>query len=93
MGVNARHPAAVFTTLVLGERWVREHRLDGMLTWYPLDLSAYDWAIMKGVFKPNKPHQQTEAFMGSFSSAAQPHHHYEFSEELAPKNSVSFDID
>ncbi|GBF04402.1 hypothetical protein DAERI_010574 [Deinococcus aerius] len=76
MGLRAQHPAAVFTTLEKGEAWVRKHGLEGMLTWYPLDVSVFDWVVAKGKFRP-KLHQQTPEFLAQFSSASQPHRHYE----------------
>lgn len=87
MGLGAQHPAAVFTTRALGEAWVRKHSLAGSLTWYPLDSSVYDWLVDEGKFKP-KSGQATAKFLARFSSAYQPHHHYEnddpspFSENL-----------
>ncbi|WP_293914732.1 hypothetical protein [Deinococcus sp.] len=81
MGAQARQSAAVFTTLEAGEAWVRQHSLEGMLTWYPLDLSAYDWAVERGSFRPTTPHHRSAAFLASFSSALQPHHHYEPEDE------------
>jgi hypothetical protein len=81
MGVQARQPAAVFASLEAGEAWVRQHRLEGMLTWYPLDISVYDWAVERGNFRPSGPHHETAAFRASFSSASQPHHHYEPDDE------------
>ncbi|MEF2279463.1 hypothetical protein V3W47_14260 [Deinococcus sp. YIM 134068] len=82
MGLWAQHPAAVFTTLEKGEAWVREHGLQGMLTWYPLDMSAFDWAVARGSFKP-KTKQQTPEFLAGFSSASQPHHHFQNADPLA----------
>lgn len=76
MGLGAEHPAAVFTTRERGEAWVLEHGLAGSLTWYPLDISVYDWVIGEGKLKP-KPGHQTPKFRARFSSAYQPHHHYE----------------
>lgn len=83
MGVRAQYPAAVFTSLEKGELWVRQHRLEGVLTWYPLDISAHDWAVSSGRFKP-KPHRQTQHFLAGFTSVGQPYHHYEFAG--APEN-------
>jgi hypothetical protein len=45
LGAHARQPAAVFSTLELGEAWVRKQGFDGLLTCSPLDVSAYDWAV------------------------------------------------
>ena len=76
MGVRANHLAAVFSTLKKGEVWVRQHRLEGMLTWYPLDVSAYDWVMARGDLEPKSEHTSPE-FLAAFSSAYQPHHHFE----------------
>lgn len=82
MGLWAQHPAAVFTTLEKGEAWVREHGLQGMLTWYPLDISAYDWVVAEGKFKP-KSEPPTPKFLAHFSSAYQSHRHYENKDPFA----------
>lgn len=76
MGLGAQHPAAVFTSLGAGEAWVSEHDVKGTLTWYPLDLSVYDWVVAQGKLKP-KPDHRAPSFLARFSSAYQPHHHYQ----------------
>ncbi|WP_456236886.1 DUF7710 domain-containing protein [Deinococcus aquaedulcis] len=75
MGVRAKQPAAIFSTLELGKAWIHQHGLEGTLTWYPLDMSAYAWVVAQGRFKP-KPEAPTPQFLAGFSSAYQPHHHY-----------------
>jgi hypothetical protein len=81
--MGGRQPAAVFSTLELGEAWVKEHGFEGMLTWYPLDVSAYDWAVQTGRFKP-KPEPLPKSRLAGFSSAYQPHVHFSIDQENLP---------
>ena len=52
-------------------------RCSGVLTLYPIDVGVYEWAIEKGLFTPKKPHETEAEFIASFTTASQPHHHYE----------------
>ncbi|MFB9995179.1 hypothetical protein ACFFLM_24850 [Deinococcus oregonensis] len=79
LDAQARQPAAVFSTLELGEVCVRKHGFEGMLTWYPLDVSAYDWAVQTGRFKP-RPAPLPRSVLAGFTSAAQPHEHFSVEE-------------
>lgn len=76
-GVHARFPAAVFSSRAAAEDWISRHQLSGTLTEYPVDVSAYDWAIQKGYFEPKRSEQRSGAFMARFTSAGQAHDHYE----------------
>lgn len=73
-GDGARLPSAVFASRESAERWIADNSLSGMLTAYPLDTSAYDWAIEKGYFTPKKPIRAE--FIAGFTSAYQEHYHY-----------------
>lgn len=73
-GERARFPAAVFTNRESAERWISDNALSGVLTAYPLDRSAYDWAVGEGYFTPNKP--ASAEFVAGFTSAHQEHYHY-----------------
>jgi len=75
-GSGAQFPAAVFSSRDLADAWIRQHGLSGTLTQYPLDVSALDWSIQQGFFRPTKPNHATPQFKQSFTSASQPHHHY-----------------
>jgi hypothetical protein len=75
-GSKGRFPSGVFTDREMAEEWIRRHKLTGMLTLYPINEGVYDWAIKNGLFKPTKEKEQTEDFIGSFSSAGQEHFHY-----------------
>jgi hypothetical protein len=70
-------PSGVFSQRKQAEAWIRQYRLTGTLTAYPLDIGVYHWAIEQGHFKPKTDKHSTPAFIQSFSSAAQEHYHYE----------------
>lgn len=75
VGVNAQFPAAVFTTRAIAETWISRTRVSGTLTAYPLDISAYDWAVQNGYFSAEKEMSPTK--LAKFASGAQEHYHYE----------------
>jgi hypothetical protein len=78
---NKNHfPSGVFSTRQRAEQWILQHKLEGTLTEYPLDVSVHEWAIQTGRFKPKKPEHHTNDFIANFSSASQEHHHYEKSD-------------
>ncbi len=81
-GARSIFPSAVFSTLELAEKWIRAQRLTGTLTKYQVDVSAYEWAIAKGHFKPKRSDQQTAEFIVRFSDSSQEHYHYEDGERL-----------
>ena len=76
-GSGAQFPAAVFSTRELAAAWIEEHGLTGMLTEYPVDVSALDWSVGQGFFRPTKAKHQTPEFKQSFTSASQAHHHFQ----------------
>ncbi len=76
-GSRGHLPAAVFKELGSAERWIEENQLTGLLTFYPLDNSLYDFALAKGWFRPKHPYQSEAEFKATFTCASLPHHHYE----------------
>lgn len=72
-----RFPSGVFTDQQLAEEWIEKNQLTGTLTAYPVNQGVYDWALEKGYFTPKRDDQKTASFIGNFSSASQPHEHYE----------------
>ncbi len=76
-GARAIFPSGVFTSRENAEAWIRDHNLEGTLTLYPLDQSAYDHAIANGWFNPTTPHHKLPEFIQRFTSASQEHYHYE----------------
>lgn len=70
-------PGGVFTTREAAERWIRDRRLTGVLTAFPLDEGCYDWAMrMRLLTGRAKDRAGESGFVASFSSAAQEHVHY-----------------
>ena len=76
-GSNSPFASAVFPSSEAAESWIRLHGLSGTLTEYPVGVAAYDWAVEAGHFRPTKATHKTARFIGSFTSGAQRHFHYE----------------
>ena len=76
-GAKSNFPSAVFTTKDVAETWIKENRLTGTLTRYPLDRSVYDWAVDRKYFEPLKEEHKSADFIGRFTAASQEHYHYE----------------
>jgi hypothetical protein len=77
VGSGARLPSGVFSSLDSAKRWIALHALSGLLTKYPLDMGAWDWAIANQYFRLKGPHQNTSAFIGGFTSARMEHYHFQ----------------
>jgi hypothetical protein len=75
-GERAQFACAVFGSLDTAEACISENGFTGLLTWYPLDETSYDWAIRTGAFRPKSDDQRKPAFRQSFTSGTR-HHHYE----------------
>ena len=74
-GEDAKLASAVFRSKAAAAEWIAEHRLSGLLTAYPLDVSVFDWAVADGRFKP-KEGQHNPRFIQSFTSAYLEHAHF-----------------
>ncbi len=72
-----KFPGAVFSRKDSAENWIKDNRLTGTLTAYPLDICVYDWAVGNGYFSPKSDDHRTPEFIGKFTSASQEHYHYE----------------
>jgi hypothetical protein len=75
-GVPYYLPSAVFSCRQKAEEWIARLGLSGLLTCYPLDVPAYDWARERGYFKPQIPDQKGAPYIQRFSSAHQEHYMY-----------------
>lgn len=75
-GPRNSFPSATFSTLEKAESWIKENKLSGTLTQYPIDIPVYDWAINNGYFKPKNELQKNAKAIANFSSASQEHFHY-----------------
>lgn len=80
-GTGATFPAAVFRSKDDAVAWNKDRRLSGCLTAYSLDEPCYDWAIRCGYFRVKREDQTTARFIQGFSSAYQPHEHFQDGEE------------
>ena len=76
-GSNSRFCSGVFSSKENAENYIKKYNLSGLLTLYPLDESAYDWAINNNFFSPSKDTEKTVEFIQSFTSSSQEHFHYE----------------
>lgn len=76
-GAGVRYPSGVFEDKERAEIWINQHRLAGVLTKYPVNVSAYDWAIEHNYFTPKKEHHTTGDFVGRFSAGFIAHEHYD----------------
>jgi hypothetical protein len=76
-GPGTQFPSGVFASREKAEKWIQHYGLSGTLTAYPIDMSAYDWAIAAGHFVPKREDQRGPEFIQRFSSASQEHYHYE----------------
>ena len=76
-GENGRFSSGVFTTFELADDWIKNYKLTGVLTEYPLNIGVYDWAIREDLFAAKDESQQSPQFIQRFTSASQQHFHYE----------------
>lgn len=80
-GERGGFAGAVFSTRDKAEAWIREHRLSGVLTAYPLDEGCFDWAMRRGLVSGRARDRGGEPdFIASFTSAGMEHFHYEHGE-------------
>lgn len=75
-GISSRFPGGIFSSKENAEKWIRDHKLSGVLTLYPIDQGVYDWAVENNMVKPKKEKETMADFIGAFSSASQEHYHY-----------------
>lgn len=74
-GTGAQFAAAVYKSVAQASADIERHRLSGLLTWYPLGSTVYDYAVEQGFFRPRE--YSDGKFIQSFTSAALDHHHFE----------------
>ncbi len=75
---GARFASGVFATQVDAESsGIARNELTGLLTAYPVGVGVYEWAVDSGVFKVTKEKHRHPEFIGSFTSGAQKHLHFE----------------
>ena len=67
-GSRASFPSAIFSSKEKAVQWIEKYKISGMLSKYPIDISIYDWTILKGFFKPKRDDQKTPDLIQSFST-------------------------
>ena len=86
-GPKANFPGGIFDNLAQAEFWIKDNKLTGLLTAYPLNQGTLDWAIENDKVamnsekleeKKNDPH-----FIAGFTSASMEHFHYENGEKIS----------
>jgi len=80
-GQGGRFASGVFLSLSKAEDWIKNHKLTGLLTEYPVDEGVYDWALKNDWFEVKKPNQAESTFIQGFTSASQEHFHFENGEK------------
>jgi hypothetical protein len=77
-GDGGRFAGGAFSRRETAEAWIRERRLSGVLTAYPLDQGCFDWAISKNLVSGKALDRgEDSVFVGSFTTGSQEHFHYE----------------
>jgi hypothetical protein len=76
-GEGAQFACAVFRTKDAAVGWIGSQGVSGVLTAYPVDVSAYEWAVQQGFFKANTEEKRTPKFIERFTSASQEHFHFQ----------------
>jgi len=73
-GTGAQFAAAVYESVAQAATDIERHQLSGLLTWYPIGTTVYDYAVGQGFFRPRE--YADGKFIQSFTSAALDHHHF-----------------
>ena len=76
-GAGGRFASAVFADENSAREWIVKSRVSGILTEYPIGISAYDWALKNNHFVIKKDFEREAKFVQNFSSGAQKHFHFE----------------
>jgi hypothetical protein len=77
MGEGSKMAVGCFDSFDNALTTISKYKLSGLLTQYPMNELAYDWALRNQLFEPKKTEQKTATFIGRFTSASQPHFHFE----------------
>jgi hypothetical protein len=69
--------SGVFTTKLLAEEWIHQHRLSGTLRAYPVNMGVYDWAISREFLVPKNDFERSPEFIADCVRASQEYYVYE----------------
>jgi len=77
---KGKFSGGLFEQLELAENWISKNKLTGILTRYPVNTGVLDWSIenQQTGMTPEKLEEKSvdPDFVGSFTTAAQEHFHY-----------------
>ena len=78
--VRSQYSGEIFERIDEAELWIKEHRLTGVLTKYPINSGVLGWAEEHNLtnIKPEKLQQNKKdpIFVGGFTTASMEHYHY-----------------
>ena len=80
-GEGTQFPSGVFRTREKACVWIATNAVSGVLTAYPIDEGAYDWAVRNGTFVVKSAKHRSPEFIQKFAGGAQPHAHFEHGKE------------
>lgn len=69
--------SGVFSSLESATGWIAKHKLTGLLTEFPVDVGAWDFAVANGKFRVKRDDHRTPHFIGAFSNPWLQHFHFE----------------
>jgi hypothetical protein len=81
LGDGVKLPSGVFLAKEKAQKWIDELGIKGLLTPYPVDISAYDWSVQNKWFTPKKPHHYSPEFIGAFTGGHM-HFHFDFENRI-----------
>ena len=81
-GEGGRFASGVLSSCENAEHWIKTHRLSGVLTRYPLDEGASQWAVTTGTFTVKRADQSSPEFIQRFADGSV-HHHFEYGKKVA----------
>ncbi len=84
-GARSRHSGGIFENLDMAEEWIKNNRLSGMLTKYPINKGVFEWADENDLIRMREgkleEKRKDPIFIGGFTTAAMEHYHYEEGEK------------
>jgi hypothetical protein len=81
VGEQGKCTSGVFSDLDSAEQWISLHSLTGLLSQYPLNEGAFDWAVKTERIKRSFAETATPGMIGSFCSYLN-YYHYKDSKRV-----------
>jgi hypothetical protein len=74
-GERAQFTSAIFTSFNLANIWIKNNKVSGILTEYPVNISCFEWAIENKYYIAKENDKRSNKIQ-KFTSHAQKHFHY-----------------